>query len=259
MQPAAIVTYMGYSGLGIVRSLGRRGINVFTLDPNPSEIGMSSRFSTRLQCPGMEESEDRNVDFLVRLARSLAEKPVLFPMSDNVLHGYAAREDALKPWLRLTTPRSEIIRNTAAKDALFRTARQNGIPVPETFVPKSESDVKAISAAILYPCLIKPVRSNSWHREAVQRKLKQIAGGSEKSIVAATPEALIAAYAEISKVDADVIITEVIPGDDRNLLYFAFYRSADGRIWHISGRKERVTPVHFGSASYVVSIQDPIL
>jgi predicted ATP-grasp superfamily ATP-dependent carboligase len=89
--------------------------------------------------------------------------------------------------------------------------------------------------------------------------LKQIAGGSEKSIVAATPEALIAAYAEISKVDADVIITEVIPGDDRNLLYFAFYRSADGRIWHISGRKERVTPVHFGSASYVVSIQHPEL
>jgi predicted ATP-grasp superfamily ATP-dependent carboligase len=107
--------------------------------------------------------------------------------------------------------------------------------------------------------LIKPVRSNSWHREAVQKKLKGISGGSEKSIFAKTPDALIAAYLEISAVDADVIITEAIPGDDRDLLYFAFYRSSDGRIWHISGRKERVTPVHFGSASYVVSMQDSTL
>ena len=58
---------------------------------------------------------------------------------------------------------------------------------------------------------------------------------------------------------ADVIVSEAIPGDDRDLLYFAFYRAADGRVWHVSGRKERVTPIHFGSASYVVSIADPML
>src|SRR5262249_13277934 len=115
------------------------------------------------------------------------------------------------------------------------------------------------SAAVRFPCLIKPARSNSWHREAVQTKLKEIAGGSEKAILASTREELVAAYIAISELDADVIVTEVIPGDDRDLVYFAFYRSADGRVWHISGRKERVVPVHFGSASYVVSIQDPVL
>jgi predicted ATP-grasp superfamily ATP-dependent carboligase len=50
-------------------------------------------------------------------------------------------------------------------------------------------------------------------------------------------------------------VSEVIPGEDRELLYFVFYRSADGRIWHFSGRKERVLPVHFGSASFVVSME----
>jgi D-aspartate ligase len=259
MRPAAIVTYMGYSGLGIVRSLGRRGIPVFTLDPDAGEVGMSSRFCNRQQCPPMEKSVESNLDFLLRLARSLPEKPVLFPTSDNVVHGYSAREDVVKPYIRLTTPSGDIIRKTAAKDALFRTARENGMLVPETFIPKSLDEVRAISAVIPYPCLIKPVRSNSWHREAVQKKLKGISGGSEKSILANTREALITAYLEISELDADVIITEAIPGDDRDLLYFAFYRSADGRVWHISGTKERVTPVHFGSASYVVSIQDPVL
>ena len=89
--------------------------------------------------------------------------------------------------------------------------------------------------------------------------MKQIPGGTEKSILAETPAALSAAYGEIAELDPDVIITEVIPGEDRDLLYFAFYRSADGRVWHISGRKERIVPVHFGSASYVVSIQDPVM
>jgi D-aspartate ligase len=258
-RPAAIVTYMGYSGLGIARSLGRRGIPVFTLDPDLNEIGMSSRFCTAQQCPSIDTSERHNLDFVVRLAQSLAEKPVLFPTTDNVVHSYAAREDVLKPHVRLTTPSSEIIVKTAAKDNLFRTARECGIPVPETFIPKSSDDLKAISATIPYPCLIKPVRSNSWHRAAVQKTLKGISGGSEKSILARTPGELVSAYSTISEFDRNVIVSEVIPGADSDLLYFAFYRSADGRVWHVSGRKERVTPVHFGSASYVVSIADSVL
>jgi predicted ATP-grasp superfamily ATP-dependent carboligase len=52
-----------------------------------------------------------------------------------------------------------------------------------------------------------------------------------------------------------VVVSEIIPGDDRELLYFVFYRSADGRIWHFSGRKERIVPIHFGSASFVVSTE----
>src|SRR5438874_1030286 len=63
MRPPAIVTYMGYSGLGIVRALGRRGIPVFTLDPNLAEIGMSSRFCNARQCPAIDKSEDGNLAF----------------------------------------------------------------------------------------------------------------------------------------------------------------------------------------------------
>jgi predicted ATP-grasp superfamily ATP-dependent carboligase len=259
MRPAAIVTYMSYSGLGIIRSLGRRGIRVFALDPDPSQMGMSSKFCVSRPCPRIEESVEQNVDFLVRLAGSLPEKPVLFPTGDNIIHGYSLHEDLLRPCMRLTTPSTDIINRISAKDALFRTARENSIPVPETFVPKSLEELRTISSTIPYPCLIKPVRSNSWHAASVQKKLKRMSGGSEKSILARTPEALIDGYLEIAEVDPDVIITEAIPGEDNDLLYFAFYRSADGRIWHFSGRKERVTPIHFGSASYVVSIHDPKL
>jgi D-aspartate ligase len=256
MRPAAIVTYMSYSGLGVIRSLGRRGIPVFALDPELEQIGMSSRFCDRRQCPSVEESEDANIEFLTALACSLPEKPVLFTTGDNTLHAYARREDVLRKSLRLTTPGNIVIRKTAEKDELFRTACDTGVAVPKTFAPNSSDEVRAIAASFAFPCLIKPIRSNVWHGQQAQQILREIAGGSEKSIVAETPEALLEAYRVIAAVDPRLIISEVIPGEDRDLLYFAFYRSADGRIWHFSGRKERVTPAHFGSASYVVSIQD---
>jgi D-aspartate ligase len=259
MRPAAVVTYMSYSGLGIIRSLGRRGIRVFALDPDLGQLGMSSKFCVKLQCPSIEESPEQNFDFLVRLANALREKPVLFPAGDNIVHGYSSREEVLRTNSRLTTPSSSIIRRISTKDALFRTARENGIPVPETFAPKSLHDVKAISSVIPYPCLIKPIRSNAWHVDSVQEKLKAMSGGSEKSILAKNRHGLIESYKSISEVDPNVIITEAIPGADSDLLYFAFYRCADGRIWHFSGRKQRITPIHFGNASYVVSMHDPNL
>lgn len=254
-KPAAFVTYMSYSGLGIVRCLGRRGIPVFALDPNRTQIGMTSRFCRARVVPRVEEREAEHLDFLVRLARSLPEKPVLFPTGDDTVLCYARHEDSLQKHFRFTGPCAEIVRKTATKDALFRTARELGISVPETHAPGSLDEVRAFAGIIPYPCLIKPARPSSWHRRTVQDTLRRIPGGTEKAIVVRHADALVDAYQQIAPMDPNVVVSEVIPGEDRELLYFVFYRSADGRIWHFSGRKERILPVHFGSASFVVSME----
>ena len=253
-KPAAFVTYMSYSALGIIRSLGRRGIPVFALDPDRTQVGMTSRFCRPCVVPRLEEHEDEHIDFLVRLARSLPEKPVLFPTADNTLFCYARHEEELRKHFLFTGPCAEVVRKTATKDTLFMTARDLGIPVPETYAPGSLDEVRAIAGIIPYPCLIKPARPNSWHRRTVQDTLRRIPGGTEKTIVVHRADALVDAYERIAAIDPNVVVSEVIPGEDCELLYFVFYRSADGRIWHFSGRKERIIPVHFGSASFVVSM-----
>lgn len=254
-KPAAFVTYMSYSGLGIVRCLGRRGIPVFALDPDRTQIGMTSRFCHARVVPRLEEREDEHLDFLVRLARSLPEKPVLFPTGDDTVLCYARHEDSLKKDFRFAGPSAEIVRKTATKDALFETARELGIAVPETYAPGSLDEVRAFAGIIPYPCLIKPARPSSWHRRPIQDTLRRISGGTEKTIVVRHADALVNAYQQIAAIDPNVVVSEVIPGEDRELLYFVFYRSHDGRIWHFSGRKERTLPVHFGSASFVVSME----
>ena len=106
---------------------------------------------------------------------------------------------------------------------------------------------------VSYPCLIKPARPSSWHKRAIQDTLRRIPGGTENTVFVRDADALVDAYQQLAAIDDDVVVSDVIPGEDRELLYFVFYRSTDGRIWHFSGRKERTLPVHCGSASFVVS------
>ncbi len=249
--PPAVVTHMSYSGLGIVRTLGRRGIPVYALDPDPGEVGMSSRFCRSMVCPSAASNQSEHLEFLIQLSRSLGEKPVLFPTGDSTLLCYAKHENVLKDYFLYTVPARGIVEQVATKDGLFRTAVKCNVPVPDTYIPTCLADVRYTATRISYPCIIKPTRSNSWHREQIQN----ILGGFGKVLVARSPAELMDNYSKIAAHDPDVIISEVIPGQDEELFYFVFYVSRDHKLLgRFSGKKLRIYPIHFGSASFVQSV-----
>ncbi len=256
VYPPAVVAYMSYSGLGIVRSLGRRGIPVYALDPEPTRVGMNSRFCISKVCPSIESDERAHVRYLLELSERLGQKPVLFPTGDNTVLCYAKHESLLKNYYLFTGPTCNIIERLVTKDALFRTAVDCVIPVPDTYIPGSFADVEDISSRISYPCIIKPIRSHSWHQEAIQRML----GSTRKVLLANGRDELLESYRAIAQHDADVIISEVIAGPDSNLYYFVFYVDDEHRVLgRFCGRKLRLYPVHFGSASFVSSVDVPEL
>jgi predicted ATP-grasp superfamily ATP-dependent carboligase len=242
---------MSYSGLGIVRSLGRLGVPIYALDPNPKQIGMDSRFCKSKVCPSIESNEEEHIEFLIQLSNSLGQKPVLFPTGDNTVLCYAKHEDMLRNYFLFTVPERRTIERLVTKDALFETAMEFNIPTPATFMPNSSTEVYNIASRISYPCIIKPIRSNSWHQEAIQR----IIGDGAKVILARNRNELLSSYSKVAAYDSNVVISEVIPGDDSELFYFVFYMSTDHELLgRFSGRKCRVTPIHFGSASFVESV-----
>lgn len=250
--PPAVVSYMSYCGLGIVRSLGRRAIPVYALDPDPRQVGMDSRFCRSRVCPSIESDEERHIEFLIGLSKSLGQKPVLFPTGDNTVLSYGKYENILKDYFLFTCPRESTIQKLVTKDAFFRTALECDIPIPDTYAPSSLSEVNDIASKISYPCIIKPVMSASWRQESIQ---KMLGGGGKKVIVVHKGAELLNSYKKIAPYDPNVVISEVIPGDDKELFYFVFYMSNDHKILGcFSGRKLRLIPVHFGSASFVESV-----
>src|SRR3954452_5797630 len=67
-QPGAVVVGGDYQGLGIVRSLGRRGIRVVVVDDERS-IARHSRYTTAaLRVPDLRD-EESTVETLLRLCR----------------------------------------------------------------------------------------------------------------------------------------------------------------------------------------------
>lgn len=49
--PTAFVLNVSLAGLGAMRSLGRAGVPVIGLDPDPGHAGFASRYGTSLRCP----------------------------------------------------------------------------------------------------------------------------------------------------------------------------------------------------------------
>jgi len=105
------------------------------------------------------------------------------------------------------------------------------------------------------PCIIKPVFSPSWWRQDVAEIVNR-----GKVVQLNSPEEASRYYEALSHLNDEVVVQEIIPGADSNLYYFVFYVSREGQILvRFAGQKLRVTPAHFGSASYVKSIYDPKL
>src|SRR5438034_11763152 len=79
----ALVAGADYRGLGVVRSLGRRGIPVWVLNHAGHLVGAVSRYAARTLRWPLEDGR-KQLDFLLDLAtREKLEGWVLFPTDDE--------------------------------------------------------------------------------------------------------------------------------------------------------------------------------
>jgi len=83
----AIVLEANINGLGVIRSLGSKGVRVWAADPDPLAPGLYSRFvERRLICPDPMKDPKAFIAFLRDKAGSFSSPPVLFPTIDSYVH-----------------------------------------------------------------------------------------------------------------------------------------------------------------------------
>src|SRR6266536_5217583 len=100
----ALVTGADYRGLGVVRSLGRRGIPVWVLKRSGHRLAAASRYACRSVIWPTGDDHSR-VEFLLNLARQQGLKGwVLFPTDDEVVGLVARHHSELAQAFRLTIP-----------------------------------------------------------------------------------------------------------------------------------------------------------
>lgn len=260
-SPAVVIPADRPASLAVARSLGRRAVPVYAVDADPLAIGMASRYVRPVPLPGGSEDDRTRLALLLDLGRRLDQKAVLYPVSDDAVLLCSAHREELQEYYLYVMPDHRTINSLLSKDGLHEEARECDVSDPRMFRADSQAELAMLAGSIPFPVILKPVFSPSWlNPEIISMLRTESLSGPAKVVLCRTVDELTQTYAKLASYDGRVIVQEVIPGEDSDLVYICFYLNRRSEPLAIfAGRKLRVLPVGFGSATYVCSFRDPAL
>jgi len=251
----AFILSLSYSGLGLMRSLGRRGVPVYALDHVTENVGLYSKYAKRYICPNPKTQPNKLLKYLKKLSQKVGVRGVLFPTSDDYVLFISKNREELSKNFEIIMADRQVQEDLVSKSRLHEIAASAGIPDPQTYVINNLNELTSVAETIPYPCIIKPAYSQSWTRPEIVSLI-----GRQKVIKADTPKTLIYWYKKIAPIEPRMIIQEIIPGTDDHLFYVCSYLDRNSRIvGAFAGMKTRITPIHFGSGSFAETVYDPML
>ena len=242
--------------IGLVRSLGRQGVEVVFVTENPAAHALGSRYVKRvILIESFKTHPMEVISTLERYASSQEEKPVLFPTADPDLELISKHRTQLEKLFHFTSPNNEIVETCLDKGRFFRFGVEEKFPLPNTIVPSSTKDLSQCSEGWNYPVILKPANPIAWTRPEIQDLVS-----SKKAVLAASPDDLAKLYQSIAKYNPDMVIQEYIPGRDDRLHSVHIYMDRHGHVQaYFVGRKVRTYPAYAGIGCFVVSEYSQIL
>jgi D-aspartate ligase len=246
-EVGAVIIGGEHPGLGIARSLGRRGIPICIIDDQHS-ISRFSRYVGHVVRVNDLRDERRTVENVIDVGRRYAlEGWVLFPTRDETVAAFSRYRKELASIFRVTTPEWNTVRWAWHKRNTYEFAQRLGIPTPRTFTVQSEAELSALYERL--PLAIKP---------AIKENFFYATGA--KAWRAETPDQLKQLFRKAAQhiPVEEILIQEIIPGDGHTQYsYCAFFRNGQAESTLIAKRL-RQHPNEFGrAATYVETAEMP--
>jgi D-aspartate ligase len=144
-----------YGTLAAVRSLGRAGVKVVTVDPSMICHGRYSRYASQhLTCPAFEESSAW-AEWLSRKAR-IGPRRAIYATSDAVSFALARYRNELSADFELYQPGLDTVMSILDKGLLMQNAQAVGMETPPTWFPQDSAEAAKIAKDAGGTVLIKP-------------------------------------------------------------------------------------------------------
>jgi predicted ATP-grasp superfamily ATP-dependent carboligase len=252
--PAVVLKFdqniMHHGGLGVIRSLGRRGVPVFGIHEERLAPAASSRYLSG-RCfwqPSADEAEQTRAG-LLRLAELIGQPAVLVPTDDAGAIFLAEHGEDLRPWFLFPDQPRDLPRRVADKYSLHRLCGELGVPRPRAAVvqtPEAGSEFAADAGFPLVAKLTTPWAPSGWPLRGTQ--------------IVAGPQQLDAACAASAAAGVGLMLQEFIPRAPGQDWFFHGY--CDGSSVcrpAFTGVKERSYPAHAGLTSFGRSAPNPRL
>lgn len=245
--PGAIVISGDYQGLGIVRSLGRQGIEVVVIDDEHS-IGRYSRYAVGSYRFRELRTDEQIVGALLSVAeRRDVEGWVVYPTREETVAALSRHREQLVERFRIPTPDWSVTRFAWDKRNTYARAAELNIPTPRTWRISSEDELDTVDGEP--PYVIKPAIKEHFFYAT---KCKAWRANSRDELVERFRAAAMLVGTE------EVVVQELIPGDgNAQVAYCAMFKH--GRpVASMLVNRLRQHPVEFGRAStFVRTIEAP--
>jgi D-aspartate ligase len=243
-RPGALVLNGAYSSLGLARSLGRRGIEVWYLDDGHWLPRFSRYVARSFNWPGPQHRDA--LPFLLDLARNFSLSGwVLFPGGDPEMQLVAENHQALASVFRLITADWPRARITFDKSLTYQRAAELGIDHPHGIVPAGVDDL--VAQDLTFPVILKPTVRNSWNAFTI-----------DKAWRADNSAELLARYRDAAALvgTGNIVVQEYIAGGGVGQLSYAGVWDRGRPVGTLVARRRRQYPIEFGASSTFVETID---
>ena len=244
----AVVVGGDFHGLGIVRSLGRRGIPICVVDDEYC-IGRFSRYTgCFVTAPNLRDWKGA-VDFLLRIGREKHLNGwVLFPTRDEHVAAFAHYRKELCEVFRVPTPEWDVVKWAWNKWNTYSLAEKLGIPVPKTWCPRTVEDIDKIDAS--FPLCVKPAVKEDFFYAT---KAKAWRANDRDELKALFQKASLHVGSN------EILVQEIIPGDGHQQFSSCVFFKNGEALGSMEAQRWRQHPPDFGrAATFVESIDLPI-
>ena len=245
----AIVVGGDYQGLGIVRSLGGRGIPVCVVDDEHS-ISRFSRYTTRaITVPDLRD-EKRTVDTIIEIGQRWDLRGwALYPTRDETVAAFSRQRSQLTDRFRVPTPDWNTVKWFWDKRKTYRLANELDIPTPTTWYPRGLEELEQITAE--FPLAVKPAIKEHFFYATKAKAWRANNHVELRDLFQHLPPRMD---------PGEVMIQDLIPGDgNHQFAYCAFFKDQRA-IGSMVVRRSRQHPPEFGRAStFVETVDLPII
>ncbi len=245
MKPAFVISGQQPS-LGVVRSLGKMKIPVILLYYYNYDFAQYSRYITKSVFISHPENFEK--EFIEQLLKIVEEfgSGVLFPVSDEAVVVVSKNKKSLDKYFKVACTNWEVTQKFIEKKYTYALANENLIPAPKTIIPLNIADVENYSKQIQFPCLVKPSQSHLFF-DHFQTKMMPVENRGE----------LISVYKQTADAGLEVMLQEIIPGDDSNVVNYNAYFCDGKPLQEFTAQQIRKAPPWWGSPRVVLSKDIP--
>ena len=238
----ALVLGSGVTALGVVRTLGLRGIPLFVAS-GAAGLERSSRWYRPVPGSSPVKTEPRLVGRLESFLEGIPlDSAVLIPCSDGLVESVSRLSPSIAARFRSSVPTPDTLDKLVDKAGLARLLARHGVPHPRTVEVECPSD--AAVADEFSDAFVKPRDSQRFFARYGVKAFRPTSSGELRSLV--------------DKVVEDgmgVVIQEYIPGPASNHYFLDGFVDRHGAVQAIFARQRlRMYPPWFGNSSALRSV-----